>query len=232
METTKTQKIVISIIILVILLSTYILLSKKGNDTENANTSTETATTTSSVNNTISSGNGAYTIERVSIESGSNIPKPIPNLDREAVVYSGAIITEQGSESALPKIKALQTSLKSNPADLPSWIDLGIYQKMAGDYLGAVESWKYAVKLAPSSFVALGNLGNIYAFFIKDNGMAETYYKQAIKVSPTTVYLYAQLFEVYKDIFKDVDKARAIVEEGLKNIPNDPLLLQMRDSLQ
>jgi tetratricopeptide (TPR) repeat protein len=79
--------------------------------------------------------------------------------------------------------------------------------------------------------VALGNLGNLYAYYIKDNAQAENYYKQAIAKGSTQAYLYVQLGEVYRDVFKDAAKAKATADQGLAKIPNDPSLLQFKATL-
>ncbi|MFA5888950.1 MAG: hypothetical protein WCW47_03425 [Candidatus Paceibacterota bacterium] len=230
MQLTKNHKIIISTAIVIILLGIYITFDKKSKQiTENKIVGTTTATTT---NNTETGIKGNYKIEQVPITESKEVPQPIPDLNREPVLYSGAIISPEAKTLAVEKIKSLQTTLKNNPANLFAWIDLGIYQKQAGDYSGAVLSWKYAVKLSPADYVSPANLGNLYAYFLKDNTQAEIYYKQAISKGSTQAYLYTQLAEIYRDIFKDLNKARIIVNQGLSKIPNDPNLLQLQTSLQ
>ena len=105
-------------------------------------------------------------------------------------------------------------------------------QKAGGDYQGAIISWKYASRLAPTDFISLANIGNLYAYFLHDNAQAEIYYKQAIAKGQTQAYLYTQLAEIYRDIFQDLDKAKSIIDQGLSKIPNDPSLLQFKESLK
>jgi hypothetical protein len=236
MDETQTQKmgngtkITIGIMVLLLIIGVYMIFRSTGNGLNNG---TATTTTQATTTNGVVQGNG-YTIEQVPVETTTNsgTPKPVPDLNREIFTYPGANISAEARAAAVVKVKEFQTALKNNPADFSSWISLGIYQKMAGDYDGAIISWTYASKLAPSDYISLGNIGNLYAYFIHDNGQAEVYYKQAIKRGPTTVYLYQQLAEVYRDVFKDLDKARAIVNEGLAKIPNDPLLLQLKANLK
>jgi hypothetical protein len=231
MQLTKTHKIIISIIVIAILLGIYITLDKS----KMANKTIDTiqfATTTDSTGKVNTQGVGSYKIEQVPISDTTSIPKPIPDLNRETITATGAIINPEAKAAAIEKIKLLQTQLKNNVRDLQSWLDLGIYQKMAGDYEGAILSWKYAGKLSPTNYISFANLGNIYAYFMKDNAQAETYYKEAISKGPTQSYLYTQLAEIYRDIFKDLNKARAIINQGLSKIPNDPNLLQLQTSLK
>lgn len=233
MELTKTHKIIISAVVVVVLLGIYIAFDRKSNREIGNNIEDEVsvATSTDSTGTINTQGTGGYTIEQVSVEETKGKPEPIPDLNRVSVSATGAIVPPEAKLAAAEKIKTLQAKLKENPAYVEAWIDLGIYQKMAGDYDGAVISWKYASKLSPTDYVSVGNLGNLYAYFLKDNAQAEIYYKQAISRDPTQSYLYAQLFEVYRDVFKDLDKARAILKQGLSKIPNDPNLLDLQYSL-
>jgi hypothetical protein len=237
MQFTKTQKIIISAVVIIVLLGIYIAFDRRSkvqtnNIPSNVNqTATTTATTTDSSSKTSTQG-VTYKIEPVPTNGAKTVPKPIPDLDRPVTRSSMANVSENDVLVATKKIKELQTQLKNDPSNFLAWLDLAMYQKMAGDYAGAVLSWKYASKLAPTDYISLGNLGNLYAYFLKDNGQAEIYYKQAISKGPTQVYLYMQLADIYRDIFKDLDKARAIIAQGLSKIPNDPSLLQFQASLK
>lgn len=233
MEITKTHKIIISVLSVAILFGLYIFFTKKGdNTTPMVPNQNETATTTTGADGQVKvGGNGNYTIEQVPVNEGRVLPQPVPNLDRAVTVYAGAIIAPEAKALAVTKVKELQTLLKKDNWNAEAWIYLGMYQKQGGDYEGAVLSWKYVGKLAPTDFISVANLGNLYAYFIKDNAQAEVYYKKAIANAPTIAYLYTQLAEVYRDVFKDLTKARAIVNQGLTKIPNDPNLLQLKASL-
>ena len=239
MQITKTHKIIISIVVLAILLGAYILIDTKSrkqsevpniiNEATTTQTSTGTIETSTGITNVVGTGN--YTIEQVGGTEGKGVPQPVPDLNRKVTVSAGAMVSAEASTFATEKILALQAQLKKDTSDFKAWINLGIYQKMAGDYQGAILSWKYAGRLSPTDYISLGNLGNLYAYFLKDNGQAEVYYNLAIKNGSTQAYLYTQLAEIYRDIFKDLDKARTIVNTGLSKIPNDPNLLQLQASL-
>ena len=233
MQLTKTHKIIISAAVIIVLLGVYITFDRKlKSDIENKTVDTTEIATTTVTTNLGTGITGNYKIEPIPIGEGKGVPQPIPNLNRELVLWNGAIISPEAKTLAVEKIKLLQTTLKNNPANLSAWIDLGIYQKQAGDYEGAILSWKYAGKLSPTDYVSRANLGNLYAYFLKDNAQAEIYYKDAISKGSTQVYLYTQLAEVYRDVFNNLDKARAIVAQGLSKVPNDPNLLQMEASLK
>jgi hypothetical protein len=227
---TQRNKILIGIVAVVILLGAYTLFDGRSKEIEVVNNE-PIATTTIGGNVGIPGISGDYTIEKVTVEEGKSVPQSIPNLDRPVTVSSKAIVTAEAKASATPAVLSYQAKLKQNPADFNSWINLGISQKEGGDYEGAVISWSYASKIAPSDYISLANIGNLYAYFLKDNGQAEVYYKQAISRSPSINYLYVQLAEIYRDIFKDLDKAMAIVDQGLSKIPNDPNLLQLKAQL-
>jgi tetratricopeptide (TPR) repeat protein len=149
------------------------------------------------------------------------------------VVFSGigASLTPDVKTMVQQKISALQAALQKNPADFDSWINLGIYQKMAGDYTATVISWQYAGKLSPTNFISFGDLGDLSAYFLKDTVAAEKYYAQAIKNGPTQAYLYVQLAHVENEIEHDTAKALATVNAGLAKIPSDPNLLQYKAEL-
>jgi hypothetical protein len=234
MQLTKTHKIIISVVIIAVLFFVYVAFDKKSRDkqrvveTENATQSTTTAANNIQVS---VQGTGNYTITQVPVTGGQNTPEQRPDLNRAVHPTGSANVSTDSLVVATKKILELQALLKKNPADFSAWLDLGIYQKIAGDYAGAVITWTYASKLAPTDYISLGNLGNLYAYFIKDNTKAEMYYKQAISKGSTQAILYVQLAEVYRDIFHDNGKALTIIEQGLKQIPNDANLLRLKASL-
>ena len=228
MEKSQTQRIIISAVVIAILFGGYVYFDRKNK--EGVNNLANQATTTGSTINTQTS-TGGYTIEQVPVDQ-NQAPEGMPDLNRPVTSPSSVSVSIDALVLATQKILALQAQLKKTPTDFNSWLDLGMYQKMAGDYDGAVLSWQYASKIIPSSPTPLGNLGNLYAYFIKDNVKAEMYYKEALAQDPSQEYLYTQLAEFYRDILKDFTKAGAIVSAGLARIPNDPNLLQIRDSLK
>lgn len=221
MEMTKRNKIIISAVTVLVLLALYVALDRRGKEEVVPVDSGSTATsTTETIKEKLPSG-VEYSIEPIT----GSAPTPVPDLDRVPVRSQYATsVTETDISNTLPKIKELQTFLKANPTVFAAWVDLGALQKNAGDYDGAILSWEYASKLEPKDFVALGNIGNLYGFYIKNVGMSDTYYRKAISRAPGESYLYAQLAEVYQYIGKNIGKTKAVLNEGLKAIPNDPNL--------
>ncbi len=212
------------VLLLLAIVAGYFAFFRKTNNT--IQTGNEVSTTTKNTQNTVTTNDGNFTIEKISDEV------PVPDLNRKVVFGTGTNFDEGTKKIVTDKILSLQNNLKKDSKDLASWLDLGIYQKMAGDYEGASISWKYVSAVSTNDFISLGNLGDLYAYYIKDKNTAETYYRRAIKNAPTQVYLYTQLSDVYKDVFKDMNKARAVLDEGLKMVPGDKTLLQYKNNLK
>lgn len=234
MEMTKIQKIVSGGIIVLAMLSVYIYIDR-GQKAETP-VSENNATTTDSTNNNSkvsieASGTGQYTIRQISSETIKTKAIPTPDLERPVKFDPKLSFTDEAKNLITSKITSLQSELKKDSSKLLNWLDLGMYQKIAGDYEGALISWKYVSDMAPKDYVSLGNIGDLYAFYLKDNGMAEVYYKKAITNDPKQTYLYVQLAYVYKDAFKDNAKAIAILDQGLKVLPGDKALLELKESI-
>lgn len=230
MQLTKIHKILIGILTAVILIGLYMTFTKKIEaPVEKVSDTASSTTTTIPGTNLTFQNDGKYTVTQVPVETKKSIPTP--DLNRPVVFGSSVSLSDDVKKIVTDKIVGLQAALKKDPKSVSTWIDLGTYEKMAGDYSASVLYWKYAADIS-NDFVSLGNLGNLYAYYLKDNGQAEVYYKKALSRGPTQNYLYVQLSEVYRDVFKDITKARAILEEGLKKIPNDSALLEAQKNLQ
>lgn len=153
-----------------------------------------------------------------------------PSLNR-AVIFAPSIEASV-KQAVQTKVSEFQAELKKDSTKIEYWIDLGIYHKVAGDFSGAKIYWDYAGKISPTNFISFGNLGNMYAYQLKDMVQAEKYYNQAIKNGPTQIYLYIQLAEAFRDVSKDMTKARAVIDRGLLANPNNAELLVLKDSLK
>ena len=239
MQITKTNKILGIILILLLLIGFYIAFDRNKNN-QIGKTDQTIATSTDISNSSATStgisvsdkGGGSHKINELPIKENTGVPQPIPDLNRPVTRSSGATISPEAEIAAPGKVLAIQTALKKNPADFESWMTLGVYQKMGGDYEGAVISWQYATRLFPAAYTPFGNLADIYAYFLKDSAKAELYYKEAISKGITQAYLYTQLAEFYRDLLKDNAKALVVVNQGLTQLPNDPNLIQLKTSLQ
>ena len=219
---------IIGIVAVALLFGIYVVLDQGLKEKSGLNKNATSTTTNIDGTDIKTDGTGGYTIEQVPLESGA--PQPIPDLNRPVHPAGSATVSNEAIVRATEKILPLQETLKKNPLNFYAWLDLGIYQKMAGDYEGSSISWQYASKIAPNDFISLGNLGNLYAYFLNDKVRAENYYKQAIVKGPTQSILYYQLAEVYMYLFNDKAKALATIDQGLSHIPNDASLLQLKVS--
>ncbi len=239
----QTNKIAISALVVIILLGIYIAYDRNSK-TGLGNASLAT-TTLSNVNSTSSSvalasssktaktgtlNSSQYTIEQVPAVSKPKVTAP--SLDRPVTFLASLNLSTEAKASIAGKINEIQETLRKNPTDLSSWLDLGIYQKMAGDYQGSLLSWGYVGAVASKDYVSFANIANLYAYYLHDNGLAEINFRKAITNGPTHSYLYIQTAEMYRDVFQDMSKARAVIEEGLKAIPNDPALLEFKANLK
>jgi len=150
-------------------------------------------------------------------------------LDRQIVAPDNA--ADQMFEKNEAIIKDLVSGLRTKPEVFSDWNDLGTYRKIIGDYVGAKEAWENAAILRPKSALPLGNLGNLYGYYVKDSAKAEEYYLAAIKIEPTPGFWYYQTYFFYKEAMNDSIKAKNIVTEGVKANPLDADLKALLKSL-
>ncbi len=200
--------------------------------TSNTASSTPTTATT-----TVDLGNGqsvtlppGVTIEKIGTSTNATAPKQ-PSLTGTILIDSK--LAPEVQAALRTNEQELLTSLKKNPNQLDAWIKLGLYRKMAGDYAGAIEAWNFvAASQSNISYVAYGNLGGLYADFLKDYPKAEINYKAAIALKPSVIDYYRQLYYLYKGLYKiNTDAAADILRQGLKANPNNPDLLQLQKEL-
>ncbi len=231
----KNQKIIIAVIALVLVICLAYVKMRGDKDSDNQATQPNglATTTQETIKGTALNGNGdaGYKVEAVPIENKTPKVAP-PSLDKPVVFSTSLNFSDEIKELYTKKINDLKASIKSAPTSLLPWIDLGSYEKAVGNYQAALEDWTYVSKAAPTDYISLGNIGNLYAYYLKDNAMAETYYKKAIANGPKQTYLYIQLSEVYRDVFKDMDKAKAIIDQGLKILPGNVALLDFKSNLK
>ncbi len=214
-----------------ILLGGFFIFQSKQSVTSNTASSTPSTATT-----TVDLGNGqsvtlppGVTIEQIgttTAPASSTVKPPSLNgaisIDSKlpADVQAALRINEQN----------LITQLKANSDRLDLWLKLGLYRKMAGDYAGAVEAWKFVANSQSNiSYVAYGNLGGLYADFLKEYPKAEVNYLAAIQLKPDVIDYYRQLYYLYKGFYKiNTSAAGDILRQGLKANPNNPDLLQLQ----
>jgi len=230
MQITRNMKIALGLVLLII--AAYFVFDRREDKITTIDESIKTATTTDSEIDVGVTADGKYTIKKISETTIGGSKISTPDINR-AIIFSSNTSFDQNTKNIITeKMLGLQADLKKDSDSLETWINLGLYQKMIGDYVGASLSWKYVSLRSPTDYISTGNLGDLYAYYLKDKVLAEKYYKKAISNAPSQAYLYAQLSLVYKDVFGDINLARSIIDEGLSKIPNDQSLLEAKSSLK
>lgn len=168
----------------------------------------------------------------VELPKEGELPKGVemPDLDKKLTFDS--YLNENTIAILKPKIEDIRTKLKETPTNFRLWMDLAANYKVAGDYKSAEEAWYYAHLMIPDNSVVMGNLANLYAYYIKDNTKAEEYFIKAINAPGALPYLYYQTADFYVDIMKDNAKALEIAEQGLKKMPNDVDMKALVESIK
>lgn len=157
----------------------------------------------------------------------------VPSLERPYVITTD--MSDQAKSILQADVVDIKKQLKESPTDFEEWLDLGLHYKMAGDFEGARQVWEYvSVKGSlPTMYVALGNLGNLYLYFIKDYPKAEEYYRKAIALKPDEISYYVDMYTLYHYAYKTGTGAdAAILDEGLKANPGNKDLLTRKAQLE
>jgi len=134
--------------------------------------------------------------------------------------------------------KAFEVQTKKFLADPQSaeafWALIKIEQikQLVGDYQGAEQALLWAVKLQPKSYLAHGNLANLYFHHFKDFAKAEEHYLKAIESNnPKTLSYYLDLHQLYRYFYKqDTNLAEEILKQGITKYPQTTdLMLVLAD---
>ena len=158
------------------------------------------------------------------------IIKPIPDLDREIVFTDD--YPEDMQQVMIENIEKASQELKDDPTFFGNWLYLGLDRKAINDYEGARLAWEYAKLINPNNFVVRGNLGDLYAYYLKDNEKAEENYLKALEIGSGQIYLYYKTVEFYQLFLKDDQKAVGIVQIGLQLNPNSQELQSLLTSIK
>lgn len=149
----------------------------------------------------------------VIVEQSAEISE-MPDLNRPINITVD--VSEEVREIYRQKIEELTLALKENPGLLNAWLDLGIYRQNSGDYEGAKECWEYAGNISPENSTSFQNLGNLYAYYLKDNKKSEENYLKALENGPKQIYIYRNVYEFYRYVMKDEAMAKQILEKGIE----------------
>src|SRR3989338_9671464 len=133
----------------------------------------------------------------ISAKTPTTTPTAIlPNMSRPVVAY--ILIPREVEETAKKEIPRLTLELQGNPELITSWLTLGIYRKVLGDYKAAEEIWLYVTKKWPSQYIAYNNLGDLYKEYLKDYPKSEKAFKAVIAKKPDYIPGYVNLSDLYR----------------------------------
>lgn len=152
----------------------------------------------------------------------------VPDLDRP-IVFS-ANVSQSQQTLITKKIEEIVAVLRKNSDAFNSWVGLGIERKAAGDYEGARDAWEYASAIRPSNSVSFGNLGDLYAYYLRDPHKAEQRFLTAVKNDPSMTYLFVQTADFYVSVLGNRSKAVAFLQQALRDNPRNQDLKKVLES--
>jgi len=155
---------------------------------------------------------------------------PIPSLTKP--LDFGDETNKEFIDIMTVKINNLRDSLKDDPTQFRQWMEIAGNYKIIEDYKSAEEAWQYALLMTPGNYVVLGNLANLYAYYLVDVDKAEDYFKMAVDAGPAMSYLYFQASDFYRNVKKDMAKAIEVVELGLQRNPGSEDLEGLLEALK
>ena len=221
------NKIIFIAIVLIIIAGAGFYLSKNKKspiqgqslDERASSSSSQSSMKTVNIGGVSVEGSGDIKIEPIEIKNNKLVTNiPMPDLNKEIKIT--AEMSEDAKKIATAKIQDLSSQLKKDSDNLENWLVLGVYRKTIGDYEEAKEVWEYASAIRPQNSISFNNLGELYAYYLKDNKKAEENYAKAIENDPSAIYIYRNFFDFYRYVVKDTTKARTILEKGIAANPS------------
>lgn len=141
--------------------------------------------------------------------------------------YVNVKLSPAMEKSARDKIaNAVNMIVDNYDYDLP-WLELGGYRKIIGDYEGALQAWLFLSEIRPNSFVPLHNIGDLYAFVLKNHQKGEQYLLASLELNDGNTQGYVALATLYQNVpeLGKTDRVDDILLRGLKVDAVNPLLL-------
>ncbi len=222
----KIPYVLIGMLIIVI----FVWYFKTGNDAVAPNP-TSSPNATSTVVNIEGVGNVEFEGTGEPVITITRIPQPVPNLDVK-ISFNNPSLSESVKATLTSNITKLVGELKKDPSSYNNWMNLGMQWKIGGNYENARNYWEYAAKLAPDSATAFINLGDLYAYYLKDNKLAEARFLTALKNAPAEIDVYFRLIDFYSDVVENKTKAKEMLKKGLERFPGNPDLLKYEAALK
>lgn len=149
-------------------------------------------------------------------------PRPGPVREPEPMTaenslppYGGEPITYIGNDPIIRQLPAknieaykknlalFEAAVIENPSYYDGWISIGVYKKFFNNYQGARAAWEYAKLAAPGNPQAYLNLGNLYAYYLRDLEKGEKNFLAATdRDFNNTTGSYHALANFYRDFGK------------------------------
>lgn len=126
------------------------------------------------------------------------------------------------SELVIKKLNESIDAIKSNYNYANPWHDLASYRKISGDNQGAIEAWNFLIKIRPDDYITYHNLGDMYAFTLKNYLKGAEYFSESIEKNPKNVDAYIQLGSILEFHLKErYAESEQLFLSGIKNNPGN-----------
>lgn len=129
-------------------------------------------------------------------------------------------MSQESLARAKEKINNAVNLIEANYDYDAPWLELGAYRRMIGDNDGALEAWQFLSKIRPFAHVSYHNIGDLYAFTIRDYEQGEKYLLKSILVGPGNIQGYLALANLYS--VPEFGKQSEVPKILLKGIDNNP----------
>src|SRR3989344_227673 len=231
-NTAKLKSRWVAFFVIVLIAGAYFVFDNKKDltDTEDflvteSATSTKTIVSTPSGDVAISGRPDGVTVE---IVDSKNVPvaqnsatqaQSYPTFNRKVTIP--ASYPASAKIQLTKNIENIKALILKDPNNLSLWVSLANNWKVAGDYFAAAEVWTYITTVSPDHFLAYVNLGDIYAYDIKNNVKAEQNYTKALSSDSSQISTYFKFAEFYANVLNNKVKAKAVVDGGLKIYPQN-----------
>lgn len=127
------------------------------------------------------------------------------------------------AEKLLAGIADSQNKLKSNPQDVDSWMNLGVWSQTIGDYRTAEKAYKKLIEINALNITAWNNLGELYILEGKYEEGRDALLNY-LEISPEEVGVYLRLAELYAAGHAGtVEDAKFILQQGVLKTNNEGL---------
>lgn len=148
--------------------------------------------------------------------------------DKDDAVLYNVMAAVQFAENKQPEaVKSLSKAKELNPAFYPAYFNLATYHASRNDYAGAQREYQAVVARDPKNVQALLRLAAVCQLKGQD-AEALKVYASAKETNDPSVFAALAGYYLKKN---DTSKALKTVEEGMKAIPRNPALMEMKGRL-